>query len=257
MNSLINIGFVNLILMIVDNVCSSKEPCNPYLSALDTPRSLRPFAPIVPDSSQSSVHIISGNPHLSGLIESFDCGNSMADFFTNVLTNSFGNFGMDPFSNLIVDFMPSLAMFSLSDLSVLSQFSRDNFPTLTINTLFALGWDIPPNYLLSAGYPLLPSLLLFGNFTTFKYPDYYPSIGYLLLLFSRFLTILQLLTIFLALIVRFPLLSHSSAILPLSLLLVEIFFSIISLILVRFLFFYLLAIPPMIDRLYVVLAGQA
>lgn len=104
----------------------------------------------------------------------------MADFFTNVLTNSFGDFGMDLFSNLIVDLMLSLAMFSLSDLLVLSQFSRNNFLTITMNTLFALGWDIPPNYLLSTGYPLLLSLLPFGNFTTFEYPDHYPSIDYLL-----------------------------------------------------------------------------
>lgn len=156
---MIDIGFVNLILIITDNVSDFGEYGNLYLSVR-----------VTPDSPRLSTFIVSGSPRPSAFIEFFDHSNSMPNFFANILANSFGNFGMDTFSNLVVDLVSPLIMLFLSDLPTLGRFLRDNFPTLVVNTLFSLSRDIPPDHPLSTGCLFPLSLSLYGNFTTFDYP---------------------------------------------------------------------------------------
>lgn len=155
---MINIGFVNLILIIVDNVFGSKESGNLYFFALGMPNSPRFSVSIAPDSLRFFTPIVSGNPYsstytmsnssgLSTFFESFNLNNSIANLFTNILINLFGNFNIDGSSDLAVDLIPSFAIPFFSDLPIFGRFSQDNFPTLAVNAFFILGQDIFPNHL--------------------------------------------------------------------------------------------------------------
>lgn len=144
---MIDIGFANLILIITDNVSDFGEYGNLCLSVFVTPNSPRP-----------SISIVSGCPRHSAFVKFSDHSNFMLDFFANILANPFGNFGVDTFSNLAVDPVSLFIVPSLSDFPILGRFSQDNFPTLAVNTFFILGWDIPPDYLLSTGCLFPPSL---------------------------------------------------------------------------------------------------
>lgn len=160
---MIDISFVNLILIIADNAFDSREFSNPYSSTPGAPGSSRHSVPLTPSSPHSSTPVVFGSPRLSAPVKSSNPSNSMPSFLVDILTNPFGNFSVDASSNLIVDSTPSLAVPSFSNLPVLSQFLRDDFPALATNALFALGWDILPNYFPSTGCPLLPLFSPSGN----------------------------------------------------------------------------------------------
>lgn len=98
---MIDIGFVNLILIIADNASGSKKPSNPYLSTLGAPGSLR-----------LSALIVSGSPHSSAPIQSSEPNNSIANFLADILENLFGDFIVHASPDLAVD----LETFSTLDL---------------------------------------------------------------------------------------------------------------------------------------------
>lgn len=78
---MININFVNRILIIADNASGP----GPRPSAL----------------------VISGSPRFSTPIKFFKPSNSRADFLADVLANLFGDFGINTSSNLVIDPVPS------------------------------------------------------------------------------------------------------------------------------------------------------
>ena len=153
---MINIGFVNLILIIANNASGFKEPGNPYFFTLNTLSSLRSYT-----------FIVSSSPRFSAFVKSSKSSIFMADFSTNVFANSFRDFDVDIFSNFIVD-----PMFSL----ILSQFLQDDFFVLATNAFFILNWNVVLNHPFSTGCLLL-FLLLPSNFTTFEHPDHSPSLS--------------------------------------------------------------------------------
>lgn len=108
---MIDIDFVNLILIIADHVSDSEKPENPYFYVLGAPGNPRRFT-----------SVMFGSPRLSALDKSSDPNNFMTDFLADVLSNPFGNFSMDISSNLAVDLVLSPAVFSLSNLPTLGWF---------------------------------------------------------------------------------------------------------------------------------------
>ncbi len=171
-----NISFINRISIITDNAFGSRELGNPYLSTLIAPGSPHPSIPGIPSSFCSYVSIMSGSLCPSAPIESSNPSNSMADFLIDVLANPFSNFGVDAFSDLTVDSMPSLAVASFSNLPTLDWFLRKDFFALAADTLSTFGRNVLSNYSSSTGHPL-PLFLLLVNFKTSEYPDYSPSAG--------------------------------------------------------------------------------
>lgn len=93
---MIDIGFVNLILIIADNVSSSEEPGNPYLFAIGALHS-----PCI------SALVVSGSPCSPAFVEFTNFCNSIPNFFAYILANLFSNFSINAFSNLAVDLVPS------------------------------------------------------------------------------------------------------------------------------------------------------
>lgn len=92
---MIDIIFVNLILIIADNVSSFKKPSNPYLSTFGAPGSLRP-----------SAFIVSGSPRPSAPIQSSESNNFIANFLAYILENLFSDFVVHASPNLAVDLEP-------------------------------------------------------------------------------------------------------------------------------------------------------
>ena len=175
---MININFVNLILIIVDHTSTSKKPGNPYLFAFDTSSSFR-----------LSVLIIFDSTHLFASVKSSNPSNSMANFLANVLLNLFCKFGTDVFFNFAINPIPFLTLFSLSDIFALSLSLQDDFFILVAVVLFTLGRDIPLNYSFSASCPLF-LLSSLGNSTTFKHLFSTECLFFLLLLpFGNFITL--------------------------------------------------------------------
>lgn len=177
---MIDISFINRILIITDNAFGSRELGNPYPSALVTPGSPHPSVPIIPGSFRSCVPVMSDSLCPSAPIESSNPSNSMADFLIDILANPMSDFGVDAFSDLILDSLPSPAVASLSDLPTLDWFLRDDFFALVTDTLSTFGQNVLSNHSSITGHPL-PLFLLLCNFTTPEYPDHPPSAGCLLL----------------------------------------------------------------------------
>ncbi len=75
---MINIGFVNLIMIIADNASGSGELSNPY-----------PFTSGVLGSPRLFGFVISGSPHPSLPVKSSDLSNCMPDFLADVRTWQF------------------------------------------------------------------------------------------------------------------------------------------------------------------------
>lgn len=177
--------------------------------------------------------------HPSTLVKFSDFSNSITDFLTNIFVNLFGNFTVNVFSNLAINPTLFFTMPLFFDLPILNWFLWDNFSILAANAFFTFSRDVPPNYLPGPSYLLLSFLLSFGNFTAFFVlnqdisPNYPPTPSYLFF-------------------PPFPLLGNSI----IFLFLIKIFFSIISLALVRCFFFLFLVILPIIDRLDIILAYQ-
>ena len=163
---MIDIGFVNLILIRLDNTSGFRKSGNPYSSLLGMLSSLRHFAPIMSDS-----------PRFSSFTKFFDPSNFMADFFTNVFIKLFSNFGVNVFSNLAINFMPSLTILFFFNLFALSWFLQDDFPSLATDVFSAFGWDVTSNHFSNAG-SLLPSLSPSNNSIIFKYLKYLSSAGH-------------------------------------------------------------------------------
>lgn len=129
----------------MDNASGSEEPGNPFLSTSGAPGSPRPSTPVV-----------SGSPCLPVFVESTDPTNLIPDFFANVLSNPFSNFGVDVSSDLAVDPMPFLTVSILSDRPALGRFLQDDFLALALS---AFDRDVPLNHPSSLGLlPLLPPL---------------------------------------------------------------------------------------------------
>lgn len=76
-----NIGFINLILIIADNAPGSREPGNPYFSTPSKPASLCSSSPIMSGTSCSFA-----------LVKSSQFSNCMTDFFANIPANLFNDF---------------------------------------------------------------------------------------------------------------------------------------------------------------------
>lgn len=154
---MINISFINLILIIANNASNFKIPCNPYLFAYSALSSPRPSAPVVSGTSRSSASV-----------KSSDLRNSIADFFVDILANLFGNYGVHVFSDLAVDLVLFPSLFFLSDLSIFDWFLQDDFFTLAADAFFSLDCDIFPDHPSIASYPL--SIFLSPcHFTTFEH----------------------------------------------------------------------------------------
>lgn len=166
--SMIDIGFINLILIIANNVSDSKEPDSSHSSIS-----------VAPGSSHSFALIGSGSPHSSTSVKYFDASNSIPDFLADILANSFSNFIVYASFNLAVAPASSSAMTFLSVFPTSSRFSRDNFPALAADAFSALGQDISPDHCPSASCPLTLSLPPPGNFITL---DIFLSLGCPLLL---------------------------------------------------------------------------
>lgn len=77
---MINIDFINLILIIADNTFGSEKPGNSCPSTSSIPGSSHLFAPVIPSSSHSSTLVVSDSPRPFALIKSFNRTNFIADF---------------------------------------------------------------------------------------------------------------------------------------------------------------------------------
>lgn len=176
---MIDISFVNLILIIADNASDSGEPGNPYSSTPDAPDSPHPSATVMPGNSCSSASVIFNRFCPSTFVEFSNPSNSILDPLTNIIANPFGDFSMDAFSDLIIALTPSFAVPSLSKLLVFGRFLQDNFLALAVDAFSTLSWDVLPDHPFSAGHLLPPLLPPPSNSTT---PNHPPSPGCPLLL---------------------------------------------------------------------------
>ena len=128
---MIDIGFANQILIITDNVSSSRELDNLYLSVFCTFNSSCLFTSVISDSPYCSIFIklfgfekpsnlyfscpsalgiprflaliMSGNIHLFILIRFSDPTHFITDFFINIPTGLFGNCNIDVSSNFALN----------------------------------------------------------------------------------------------------------------------------------------------------------
>lgn len=152
---MINISFVNIILIIAENTFGFGELGNPYFSAYSASDNPHYFTLIVFGSLYSFI-----------FVKSSDSSNFMADFFTDILANSFNNFSMDGFSIFVIDLISFFAISFFFNLFVFCWFLQDDFSTLATNTFSALSQNVFPNNLFSIDFSLL-LLLLSDNSTTF------------------------------------------------------------------------------------------
>lgn len=208
---MINISFLNLIFIIVDNVSSFGKPSN-----------LHPFTSVIPSNSHFSALVIYGSLCFFISIEFSNLNNFIAHFLINVFTISFDNFSIDAFSNLAVDSASLFAILFFLNFPLLVSFCKMIF-LHQLRRLFLLLVEI---------FLLIIFLALVIYFFLFSHP-------LIILLLFLFLSRIFFLIIFLALIVYCLLFSCSLAILLLILFLVRIFFSTISLALVVHFFFSL------------------
>lgn len=186
---MIDVGFVNLIMIIADNTFSSRELYSCCLSISVVPGIFRSFAtigfgsprsffPVAPGNFHYSASVRFGSPHPFVPVESSDLSNFIPDFLPNVLANPLRYFSVDVFSDFAIALASSSALLFLFDFPALSQFLQDNFPALVVDVLSVFGRDVPPNHFSSADHPLLPPLPPSGNSTT---SDHLFSLGCLLL----------------------------------------------------------------------------
>lgn len=166
---MIYISFINLILLITNNVFNSRESDNLYLSTFDTLRSFRSSALITLSSSYFSTSIMFGNFCPVIFIESSNLNNFIPDFLANIRANLLGDFRVDTYFNLVIALAFSLVVPFISNSSTLRQFLRDNFLTLAVDVFSTLSQNVGPNYFLSL-YCLFSSFFpLIINSTTFDH----------------------------------------------------------------------------------------
>lgn len=125
---MIDIGFLNLILIIADNNSGSRKLDIPCLSA-----------PVTPNSSRSFALVRSGSPRFYAPVEFSNPSNFIPDFLTDVLTNPFGDFNVNASSDLAVASVPSFTISFISHLPALGRFSQDDFLALAADAFSALG----------------------------------------------------------------------------------------------------------------------
>lgn len=130
---MINICFVNLILIMANNASDSGKPGSPCPSAPITSSSYlcsaligsscpRSSASIVPGSSCYSASVRSCSLRFSFSAKFIYPSNFIPDFFADVLANPFGNLSVDASSNLAITSAPSSVMPSLFDLPIFGRF---------------------------------------------------------------------------------------------------------------------------------------
>lgn len=118
---MIDLGFLNLILIIANNAFGFREPDNLDLSALIATGIHRCSTLVVLSSFHSFALVISGSPPPFVPVKSSDPNNFMADFLVNIFVNPFGNLDVDASSNHFVDLVFSLAILFFSNFPALSQ----------------------------------------------------------------------------------------------------------------------------------------